>query len=103
MSSPKMTTMFGLSFCAMLTSLSMVLPRIRLPPSHCAQEHRAEGEETDEDHGDRDDIDRRLDRGLGHPGDGMEFAAPQVSERPPILMPETSNERMPAAISASPR
>src|SRR5262245_57565014 len=87
MSSPKMTTMFGLSFCAMLTSLSMVRPRVPLPPSHCAQEHRAEGEETDEDHGDRDDVDRRLDRSLRHPSDGMEVAAPQIGEHRPILMP----------------
>src|SRR5262249_62350622 len=50
-----------------------------------AEQHRAEREETDEDHGDRDEIERRLDRSLLEPGDGLEVASPEVGEYLPVL------------------
>src|SRR5262249_33290897 len=51
-----------------------------------AEQHRPEREETDEDHGDGDEIERRLDRSLLEPGDGLEGASPEVAEYLPVLM-----------------
>src|SRR5262249_42111713 len=103
MSSPKMTTMFGLfgllgvfglSFFAIPTplqcesesKLAAMLQAGGRYSSDRPQQHRAEREEADEDHGDRNEVERRLDRSLLDPGDGFVVGSPEVGEHLSVLM-----------------
>src|SRR5215813_11022689 len=104
MSSPQMTTMFGLfDDCAIEISFRWSVVSKVLMGLHCStarlsesQQHGKEGEEAYKDEDNGNSRDRCLLSLLGHPRDRGERFAPQVTKRPPVL-PNRNEKRQDAA------